>query len=73
MNLFNKKKQKQKIPSLTERLPLNNAIAIEAIVNVLEKKNILDKQELLQEVKKLAKVAKKSSIEKWSENTSGKS
>lgn len=55
---------------LPERLPYNNAIAIEALVSILVKKEVIDREELLEEVKRLARQMKENAS-KLSEKKSG--
>ncbi len=58
--IFGKKKIEGETLSLPERLPYNNAIAIEAMVNILEKNKLIDRNELLEEVKRLARLMKEN-------------
>ncbi|MBN1151442.1 hypothetical protein JXA84_09510 [candidate division WOR-3 bacterium] len=66
--LFGREKKNVDELALNQRLPYNNAIAIEALVNVLSEKGLIDREELLKEVTKLAKQLKEKAPKTSSKN-----
>ncbi len=62
-----KKKDFEKINLSYQQMFYTNALSIEAIVNVLEKKGILKKEDVLAEIKKLGK-ERKQKMEAIDEN-----
>ncbi|GEM_PF-1768014 len=71
MNIFKKRKEKNdkfvKIKLTPTEMFYTNALSIEALVNILERKNILKKGEVLEEIKKLGK-ERKDKMEEINEN-----
>lgn len=71
MNIFKKRKEKNdkflKIKLTPAEMFYTNALSIEALVNLLERKNILKKEEVLEEIRKLGK-ERKDKMEEINEN-----
>ena len=61
--MFNKKKKEKKFEKINlsyQEMFYTNALSIEAIVNILEKKGILKKEEVLKEIRKLGEERKQN-------------
>ena len=68
--IFKKKKSDEKLIKVElspTQMFYTNALSIEAIVNVLERKGILKKEEVLEEIKKLG-AERKNKMEELNEN-----